>query len=79
MSDIETTITDMIQEEIYTAIDDALLNSSEFCDVQNNLDTLQHDFDSLKEEFETLQQSHEELIARIENLLDMNPHLKEEA
>ena len=78
MSDLEETITNMIQGEVDTAIDDALSNSSEFCDVQNNLDTLQCDFDTLKEEFEAVQQSHEELMARFDNLLDMNPTLKEE-
>ena len=78
MSDLEQTITNMIQGEVDNAVDEAICNSSQFADVENNVDTLQCDHDQLREEFETLQQSHEELIARFENLLEVNPHLKEE-
>ena len=79
MSDLEATITNMIQGEVDSAVDEAICNSSQFAEVENNVDNIQFEHDNLREEFETLQQSHEELIARFENLLEMNPHLKEEA
>jgi predicted nuclease with TOPRIM domain len=79
MSDLEATITNMIQGEVDSAVDEAICNSSQFAEVENNVENLQCEHDQLREEFDVLQSSHEELIARIENLLDMNPHLKEEA
>ncbi len=78
MSDLEETINNMIQGEVDNAIEDALANSSAFGDIEGNVDNIQFEHENLREEFETLQQSHEELIARFENLLYLNPHLKEE-
>tara|TARA_R110002095_G_C4099615_1_gene223821 strand:- start:285 stop:524 length:240 start_codon:yes stop_codon:yes gene_type:complete len=78
MSDLEQTITNMIQGEVDSAIYDAICNSQEIGDMTNNHEYLQSEFDTLKEEFEAVQQSHEELMARFDNLLDMNPTLKEE-
>jgi hypothetical protein len=48
MSDLEEIITNMIQGEIDNAVDEAICNSSQFAEVENNVENLQCEHDQLR-------------------------------